>query len=159
MDFIQQQDLGFARDAVVIVPLKTGQDNASPVRNLKHDISQLPGVEQVSLNSAPPSSGMRMSTSMHVAGNEQEYFTDIKYADGDYMQLYDLKLMAGRPLADLDTMSALVVNEKFAHTVGFTDPRAIVGEQLTFWGRTLPVVGVVKDFTSLRCAAPLIRWC
>lgn len=154
MDFIQRQDLGFARDAVVVVPLKTGQVNDMAVRTLKHDISQMPGVGQVSLNSAPPSSGMRMSTTVQLAGAEHEYFTDIKYADGDYMQLYDLQLIAGRPLADLDTMAALVVNEKFARTVGFTDPRTIVGEQLSFWGRTLPVVGVVKDFhvTSLRSA-------
>ena len=154
MEFIQRQDLGFTHDAVVIVPLKTEQDNGTAVRSLKHDISQIPGVEQVSLNSAPPSSGMRMSTSVQLAGVEQEYFTDIKYADGDYMQLYGLELIAGRPLSDLDTMAALVVNEKFARTVGFADPRAMVGEQLSFWGRTLPVVGVVKDFhiTSLRSA-------
>jgi putative ABC transport system permease protein len=152
MDFMQGQDLGFTRNAVVIVPFKAAPDNSLAMRSLKHDISQLPGVEAVSLSSAPPSSGMRMSTTVQLSGAEQEYFTDIKYADGDYMKLYNLQMVAGRPLDDADTMAALVVNEKFARTLGFPEPRTIVGEQISFWGRTLPVVGVVKDFhiTSLR---------
>lgn len=159
MNFIQRQDLGFLRDAIVIVPVKTDQAHDTALRSLKHDMLQLPGVEQVSLNSAPPSSGMRMSSSVRVEGTEHEYFTDIRYADGDYIRMYGLELVAGKPLADLDTMAGLVVNEKFARTVGFADPGAIVGETLLLWNRKVPVVGVVKDFhiTSLRSAIdPLV---
>lgn len=159
MDFIQKQDIGFAKDAIITVPIPTSGDStvtkSSKMRTLKAELLKLAGIEKASLNYAPPSFKAVYGTSFKVEGKDEEYDTQVKQADGAYIDLYKLQLLAGEGLADLDTVSGLVVNEKLVKVAGFQSNEEIIGKQISFWGKLLPVTGVVKDFNTTSLEKPI----
>ncbi|NJM24638.1 MAG: FtsX-like permease family protein [Bacteroidia bacterium] len=151
MRYFQQKDLGLPKDAVINVPIP-GQTDDQKKKTLAIEFARIQGVEQVSLSSTPPSSGSTSATSFTVDGIDQNFTTQVKQVDAEYTKLYKLELLAGTTLPPSDTPVAHVVNERLVKLMGFQQPEEILGRNLTMWGRTLPVVGVVKDFhaTSLR---------
>ena len=58
-----------------------------------------------------------------------------------------MKLLAGTNLPYSDTIHSLIINETFAHILGFKDPQQAIGKSLE-WdkGMQCPIVGVVADF-------------
>ena len=155
MDYFQKKNLGFDKDAILTVPIPVnekplkGNDGVSSMRTLKNEMLTIPGVEKASLSNTPPSSGSVSSTGFKIEGNEEDYGTQVKYVDGDYIDLFKLKLVSGKNIADLDTITGYLVNEKLAHTVGFKTNDEIVGKVLSMNGRSYPVVGVIEDFHTV----------
>jgi predicted permease len=164
MSYFQRKDLGFRKDAILIVPIPErvsvkAMDGVSKLRTLREEAAVMAGVQAVSLNSDPPSSGHVSGTNLKVEGGDENFATQLKQIDGNYASLFGLQFIAGKNLQDLDTATGFVVNEKLAHTVGFANAAEIEGKILKLRGKTLPVVGVVKDFhtVSLRSAIePLV---
>lgn len=154
-NYFKSKDLGFAKDAIVTMPIPESgtPEQTSKLRALAHEISQLPGVEQYTLCSTPPSSGSVSGTGFILEGEEdsKRKNTQVKLVDDKYISLFDLKMLAGTGLPDLDTATGFVVNRKFAEVSGFTNPQEMVGKRVRIWGRMLPVLGVVENFhaTSL----------
>ena len=149
MDFMQTQDLGFSPEAIITVPIPvqtTDNRGLGTMRTLKDELLHYSGVLQASLNNAPPSANVVISTSVRMADQENEISTQLKQVDGAYVDLFNLSLLAGENLTDGDTLSGFVVNERLARLAGFTDVRKIVGEDVLMWGKRYPVKGVVKDF-------------
>jgi putative ABC transport system permease protein len=160
MDFVQQKDLGFAKEAVISIPIPerenpNGSDGVSKMRTLKNEIAGMAGIELASLNNAPPASGNVSGTHFTIESSEEDFGSQIKLVDGDYINLFDLTILAGNSLVDADTATGFLVNEKLVKTVGFTDVHDIVGKEMNLWGKRLPVVGVVKDFHTTSLANPL----
>jgi len=106
------------------------------------------------LNSAPPSSGNVSGTHFKIEGKEDDFRTQVKTIDGNYVDVFDLKLVAGKNIEDGDTAKGFLVNEKLARTVGY-EPQEIVGKIIEMWGRKLPIVGVVKDFHTVSLREPI----
>jgi predicted permease len=159
MDFFQNKELGFQRDAIITIPIpeeeEPHRDGASgKMRTLRNELAGLTGVEHVSLSSTPPSSGNTSNTGFTIEGDEQHYKTQLKNIDGNYLQLYDLKLVAGNNILDLDTPRGVLVNERLAATVGMK-PETIVGKQIALNDRKIAVVGVVKDFHTMSLREPI----
>jgi len=157
-NFFRSQELGFRQDAIVIVPLPereevkpAAEDNGSTMRTLKNEIIRMPGVESASLCNDAPSAGHVSGTGFILEGerDEQRKDTQVKTVDGNYIDLFALKLISGKGLADLDTITGYVVNRKFARVAGFADPSAIVGKRIRIWGKLYPVTGVVEDFHTM----------
>jgi ABC-type antimicrobial peptide transport system permease subunit len=159
MNYFKNKDLGFQRDAIVTIPIPEGERPAtdstttSKMRTLADRISKLSGIERYSLSNTAPSSGNVNGTGFLFEGqtDDQRKDTQLKLVDGNYIELYGLKLIAGENLDDLDTARSFVVNRRLTEIAGFTNPGDIIGKRMRVWGRTLPVVGVVEDFhtTSL----------
>lgn len=152
-NYVHEKDLGFSQDAILIVPLPddgSDEDLASrEKKTLKTEVARIPGVEMVSLASTPPSAGSVSKTSFTIEGDSKEYITQIKQADENYIDIFDLKLVQGLKLGDLDSAKGIVVNEMFAKTVGYQKSEDIVGKTVRMWDRNLPVVGVVRDFHTI----------
>ncbi|MBS1681473.1 MAG: ABC transporter permease [Bacteroidetes bacterium] len=151
VDFFDRADLGFSKEAIITVPIpvreKTEANSASKMRTLKNEILKISGVEKASLNNAPPSSGSTSSTDFKVEGNSDNMlFTEVKTVDGDYVDLFKMHLLSGKNIADLDTTTGFLVNEKLAGIAGFANSEEMVGKQITLWDKRYPVVGVIKDF-------------
>ena len=128
------------------------------MRTLREQVSQVRGIELASLSNTPPSSGSVSSTNFGLAGKEEQFDTQIKAIDGNYLDLYDLTLLAGRNVSDLDTANGFIVNEKLANMVGFANATDIIGSQIELGGargRGLPVIGVVKNFHTMSLHEPV----
>lgn len=161
MNYFQQKDLGFAKDAIVVVPIPEienptdSQQGNSKMRTLREELSQLAGVERASLSNTPPASDNISATMFSVQGSDESYMTQVKQVDGHYLDMYQIELLGGKQLSDLDTASGFIVNEKLAQVAGFTNPTDIVGKVIEVWQRELPVVGVVKNFHTMSLREPI----
>ena len=155
MDYFQSQELGFRKEAVLIVPIPEREspesDGVSKMRTLRDEVARLAGVETVSLSSTPPSSGAVNSTGFYFEGEDesQSKGTQVKQVDGNYISLYGIQLIAGSNLQDYDTARGYLVNEELVRMAGFQNPDEIIGKTINMWDRKLPVVGVVRNFHTV----------
>lgn len=156
MNYFQTQDLGFSKDAVLVVPIPgkepaDGGGRESKMRTLRESVAQIAGVEEASLSSTPPSSGKVNSTGFRFEGEEESKSVDnqVKQIDSNYLSLYDIRLVAGANLEDADTARGFLVNEELVRAAGLASPQDIIGKRIVMWGKTLPVVGVVRDFHTV----------
>ena len=157
MDFMEEQDLGFRKDAIITVPIPERSDAAdkTKMRAFKNEVVRLSGAKAATLNYSPPSSAGVLSTGFKVLEKAEELSTQVKQVDGDYLDLFGIKVLAGSKLADVDTMAGFVVNEKLVQIAGYTQNEDIVGKEIDFWGKKLPVIGVVKDFNTRSLSKPI----
>ncbi|WP_026309717.1 ABC transporter permease [Niabella aurantiaca] len=151
MDFFQNADLGFNKDAIVTVPM--ANDTTRPSKDaLKLQLLQQAGVKEVSLSAFSPMdrAGWDDDFKFDNAAKKAGFKTDFKWADADYFKTYDMQFIAGRPYNSADTVNGFVVNEMMTKKLGFKDPGNILGKKISFWDGKInaPVVGVVKDFNG-----------
>jgi putative ABC transport system permease protein len=161
MNYFQTKDLGFTKEAILVVPIPESEDPASTnkaaskMRALRDEMAQVAGVEMASIASDPPSSGNVSGTGFTLKGEDKRYSVQVKQIDGNYLDLYALELIAGKNVQDLDTANGFLVNEKLARTAGFQNPADMIGRIITVWGKEFPVVGVVKDFHTVSLHDPI----
>lgn len=143
--YSQTTDLGFDRDAVLMVPVGSSDEKA---KTLKNEMKQIPGVQEVSLCFAAPSSQSSWNTGARF-GNRDEgenYAVNAKLADENYLSLFKIPLIAGRNVTPSDTIREFVINETFASKIGVS-PEEALGQKLAVNGDWRgQIVGVVRDF-------------
>ncbi len=164
MNYFREKDLGFRKDAIVTIPIPERERSApgdsnrvSKARTLANELAQLTGVEGYSLCFAAPSSGYVMGSDFLMEGKSEEESggTQVKPADGNYLQLFELKLLAGKNIDDLDTPRSVLVNRKFTEIAGFTSPDSIIGKRVRVWGRKVEIAGVVENFHTTSLTAQI----
>jgi putative ABC transport system permease protein len=145
MYFTRQIDLGFNKDAIVMVPAVSFDKKS---RTLKEQLLQISGVESISIcNDAPASVQTNSGTNMlFESRTEHENFRFInRSADADYLKTFKMELVAGRNLLPSDTVREYLVNEMLAKKMNLK-PQDLIGKSITVYGSKAPIVGVVKDF-------------
>ncbi len=143
--YFRNTNLGFNQDAVVMIPLGS-TDNK--MQTVKERFASLPRVENVSVCFSPPASDMGWNTSLlfdHRSENEI-FSVSLRGADENYLETFDIPLLAGRNLLPSDSVREFLVNETFAKKL-FLSPEEILGKSMRVNGQWEgPVVGVVSDF-------------
>ncbi len=148
-------DMGFNKDAVVLVSVPWKYSGNAKYKDKQFALLGLlkneSGIENIALGNAPLSSGYSSSPFVYEADGKPEVKmkTYKKWGDTSYLDLYGIKLLAGRNLYASDSMSEYIINETAAKAFGFTNPQDAVGKMIGQLGNPkLPVVGVVKDFNT-----------
>ena len=143
-------DMGFQKDA--IINFSTPFDFDKPDHNavdLQEKLKEIPGIQKISLaGDAPASDGTMMTTmKFNKNGKSIETTVQMKFADTSYVDLYHLKILAGRNLRQSDTTTEYIVNVAYAKFLGFQHPTDIVGKYIEQGdNRKIPIVGLVSDF-------------
>ncbi len=149
MDYFHNKDMGFDKDAVVVVSLPV--NDATKLQTFYTELLRNNLIRNISFNSSSASSGGRWDADLkhNIRGAEENFVTDLKFADTDYMSTYGLQLIAGRNYVPSDTISEFVVNETFARKLGVA-PHDLIGKMIKLGSRRpyMPIVGVLKDFNS-----------
>jgi putative ABC transport system permease protein len=147
MSYSTNSDLGFEKDAVVMIPIAADYQKG---KTIKGEMAQLSGVKDVTMCFAAPASN---NTNWHTTPyydndpNEQEFRIAVKAADADYLETFGLKLVAGRNLFPADTAQEFIVNEAFARKLNLSSPDKLLGKNFKILGHGEgPIVGVVQDF-------------
>lgn len=155
-------DMGFNKDAIVLVNIPWKYERDPQYQNkqftLLTELSNLPGVENVSLGTAPLSSGNSSSPFEYISKDEniEERQLAKKWIDTAYLEVYQLELLAGRNIYPSDTLSEYIINESTAKAFGFIDPQEAIGRFIGQRGNNkYPIVGVVKDFHTLDFYEPI----
>ena len=145
MDYFRNADLGFDKDAIVMIPMGSNDEKA---KTLKDKFLALPGVERVSMCLAAPSSLSNWNTTVKFdnRAENEDFAVSFKGADDDYVTTFGIELIAGRNLVPSDTVREYLVNETLVKKLGETH-ESILGKNLFFNGEfNGAVVGVVADF-------------
>jgi len=150
MNFVQNADLGFSKDALLIMPAYTDSINLSRMEPLRQQLIQNPDVLNVSFGSDEVSSDNNWASNFAFDHKEDQDFPVFhKFGDAEYLKTYGVKLLAGRNYVQSDTMSEMLINETLMHKLGISDPQKVIGKDLRIGsGKWLPIVGVVKDFKT-----------
>lgn len=148
MDFFRNQDLGFNKEAVVSFYLPNQDKREVIAQQLKAD----PGVKDISFSSGAPvgNGGFGPFSAPHL-GITKDDVTELKFVDEHYLDLFDIKLLAGekikiRPVRD--SPISVLVNQTLIDKLGITNPQKAIGEHFRQGGETLIIAGVVQDFQS-----------
>lgn len=150
MNFIRTADLGFNKEAVLILQGNSDSTILNRLPAFKNQLLQIPGVKEVSFASDMPSSGNNQGTNFAFDHKPDEQFTlFLKFGDADYFKTFGLQFLAGNGYAKSDTITSVVVNETFLKKLNIASPDQAIGKELKTGGsRWRAICGVVKDFKT-----------
>ena len=151
MDFFENRNLGFNKDAVISV----GIPDQQKTEVLKQQWAQNPGIKQVCFSSgAPVINGNFTSFISPEIGLTKDDVTEMKFIDETYTDMFQLTMLAGNKIthtnkSENDTAYDVVVNETMIHKLGVQDPQKAIGKHIILNGNWYcNIMGVVKDFQS-----------
>ncbi len=149
MNYFRSKPLGFDKEYIVTA----GLSDQDPVKlqSLKNRLLSNSNVQHVSFAIGVPTSENDINSDLKVEGVEEEFLAGIKAVDYDYLETFDLQLLAGRWFLKEQQEEAgleFLINETAVRELGFSSPEEILGKELTFGLSRAkgPVIGVVKDF-------------
>ena len=151
LNYMRNQALGFKQDQMLVIDFRYDDAGQSTIETIKQQLGNHPAVQSVSVSTSVP--GKRnygaFTEIENPVGDMQASNVNLFYADHDFLQQYEMPLVAGRAFSRdfaTDTSSALIVNEALVKSYGYTSPEDIIGKQFSQWGGEGEVVGVVKDY-------------
>ncbi len=155
--FLKNVDLGFNKDAVIMVPIPAHDVNK--LSFLRDELNNQTGIKSISFCYKPPTALTQKGGSIKYDGHEWEKFTVSSIiGDQDYIKTFGLKLLAGRNLYPTDTANAYIVNEQVLQKLNIKSPEMAIGHKLVagdFGDQAGIIVGVVKNFNVQPLNAPL----
>jgi len=148
MKFFQNRDMGFNQEAIVVFPLP---ERDSLIRQTIEDRLRAESfVSNVSFSYTLPSGVNRRNSARDIwrGGNVKEKNVIFEYqaADSSYLNVFGIKLLAGRNLNEQDAHRGILVTKQLAEHLGFATPEEAVGEEVMMVGEKVSIVGVVNDY-------------
>ncbi|MEM8908896.1 MAG: FtsX-like permease family protein, partial [Bacteroidota bacterium] len=154
LQFLQSQDLGLNIDQTLVV--KTPSFASDSIYSINYDVfrSQLAGESSIKAMSASTvvpgrtpgwnAGGIRFINQTEAESKQYR----VLGGDHRFMDFYGLEVVAGRSFNDQfgQEESNVLFNEAALHQIGLKDPAAILNRKIYFWGDTMSVVGVVKNY-------------
>lgn len=144
MRYAQNTDWGFRPGAILTLEVP----EPAKMKTLQQELSQLSGVQTVSLCYQPPASSSNNHTGIQYdqRPKSEPWLVNSKPADAAYVETFGLQLVAGRNLQPGDTIREFLVNETLVKKLNLASPEEILNKTIMVDGTTAPVVGVLRDF-------------
>ncbi len=170
MQFVNNKDLGFDREKLVVIDINTGAIGRSAA-TVKAEFAKLSPIKSVTKTTAVPGEWkaipevkVNIDNSNPTSGKDMYYFG----VDGQFLSTYSIKLLNGRDFyssGNADSSSVLI-NETAAKALGITEalgqPVRILSAKFAGDSRTViekpytvTVAGIVKDFNFQSLHEPL----
>jgi len=153
VDFILNKDLGF--DSKNILYTEINVKDKQSFETVKNRLLQHPEIEGVTYSSTIPFVGnIGGYISWEGAAPDEKEMLSRNYVNYDFIPTYNLKLAYGRNFSkDYPAdQEACIINETALKVFGWSDP---IGKSITMYGKSYPVIGVVKDFHPFSVHNPI----
>ena len=151
MEYFQNKELGFQKDAVIEVRLP--ESDSIKRENFRNLLQEKTGVQEVTFCLGAPVSGSGLGTSLQAPQLPENvrYSTKVIPCDQNYQDTYGIEMIAGRWFLSSEEKnigSAVVVNRSLTKTLGFDDPEEALGQSITIGLNDISpmIVGVTEDF-------------
>jgi putative ABC transport system permease protein len=154
--YMISKDPGFDRDNLISITLyDKSRDKLFNINNqLIHDIKSINGIDNASLSSSSPSlvntSAGEAQWDGQIAG--EEVYVQWNSIFFNYFETIGAPIVHGRDFTDFnendittDNRARYILNESAIKSMGLTNQEAI-NRNFTLYGKTGPIVGIVKDF-------------
>ena len=144
LNFIQQRNLGFDRDQVVVVPL-VGDDVMAKYVPIREAFTRTAGVREATAGTGVP--GQRRFGWMRFflkpfEGDDATVFLVRPLIDKHMLATFDIPLIAGRNITGVDELKETLINTAAVEAMRWESPEAAIGQTITGNHR---VVGVIAD--------------
>lgn len=152
MKFFQNMDMGFNREAIITARLPNGDKEKLQV--MKDQLHAQAFVSDVSFSFTLPSGISRNRSYQGIGSLEAASMNDFlvfedEAIDPSYLDLYQIKLVAGRNLTMQDSIGNILINKTLVKNLSLGLPEEAVGKELKMGnGKKVTVVGIVDDFYS-----------
>ncbi len=154
INYINDKPMGFSKENILVIS-DLDQPGIPPIKLMRDEFSQVPGVKFATVSSHIPSRGVHKSIFQPEGFTQEEAQTmDFLSIDAYYLEALDMKLESGRNFsANLasDSSEACIINATAARKFGWDNP---LGKKFHF--NSMPdeeeesfdvtVIGVVHDF-------------
>jgi putative ABC transport system permease protein len=146
ISYTLNKNMGFKKDAIIYLSTNYYDTVKSNKYTLVNILKTIPGIAMISVSNNPPSSNSTWTQTLKYKDGKKEVQTDvdIKIADTGYIKLYQIKLLAGNNITQSDTTNKYLINETYAHILGFRQPQQAIGKIIN----NIPVAGVIADFNE-----------
>ena len=163
--YMNSKDLGVNIDHVLVLnsPSLTQWDSTfiDRVTSFKEEIKAIASVKGAATSQRLPGNELSRSFNVRRAGTEDNFTTRRTGIDYDFIDLYNIKMIAGRKFVREDynvkwsALHNVIINENAARLLGFNSPEDAVGKQIVIWQKTWDVVGVISDYHQKSLRNPL----
>ena len=145
MDFLQNSDVGYDRDHVVLVPTQR-LDGDMLLARFESELNGVSEIEGITGMTNAFSHGWSNNGWDYEGKNYAAYVYRI---ESNFVDVMGMELKSGRsfdPARPADSTKSVIINEAFARQYGWTDG---TGELVKGFGDEPEVIGVVRDFNFL----------
>ncbi len=149
-------DLGFDKEA--IISFSTPRDTSETRKeHLLTTLSSMPEVALASRGFLPPAvEGAAFTNISYGPKPDLQASIQIRWGDPQFLDIYNLKILAGRNVLTSDSVTEILINENYARLLGFARPADAIGQPLTLDKKQIPIVGVMRDFHESSMHTPIM---
>jgi putative ABC transport system permease protein len=152
-NYIKNKDLGFNRDAVVIVDLRKApyKELRQNYENIKQELRKVPGVSSIAGSTGLPGKYGWDGQLVQAEGfaKEKSFTLEVIPSDMDYVRTLGIKMVAGRdfsPSFTTDATNGVLLNEEACKLIGWNTTEA-VGKMISTSGMDSGrVIGVMQNY-------------
>jgi putative ABC transport system permease protein len=152
MDYFRSAELGFEQEAIITVKFPArNTPPLSTLETLENQWKTTPAVASVSFASSSPAGVGRNTSHWDIrrkgAPEGEESITFERQAiDEQYLDLFEIPLVAGRNFQPNDTAKHIIINRKLSERVGLSEPDQAIGEIMLIGNDAYEIVGVTENF-------------
>ncbi|MBN2174633.1 MAG: ABC transporter permease [Bacteroidales bacterium] len=150
ISFMMNKNMGFDKEHLLV--LRQAYTIGSKINSFKEEIKSIPGVVNVSASTAVPGHNNNNNGYTVKGHPEDSYLLQTNWVDYDYLDTYGIALASGRffDRKNSTDKDACLINESAVKSYAFEDPFSVrfnipTGDENAEI-KTMPVIGVVKDF-------------
>lgn len=151
--FMKNKSLGISIDNIMAVRAPRIRDESSiqtRMESFKKELLKNSNISKVSVVTEIPGRQIYWDAGgIMPAGSKDSKNYQIVGIDYDFMDLFDVKLVAGRNFSKdfvTDENQALIFNETAVKWMGFADAESAIGQRVDYWGNIYNIIGVFKDY-------------
>ncbi|WP_424962057.1 ABC transporter permease [Ekhidna sp.] len=148
ISYMLDKELGFKDEGVMYFNTPR-YENTEKQQVMLNEVEHMPQIQAISVHQSPPArNGWSTSTMKFYDQDSTESVESVHQKKGDehYFDVYQLELLAGRNIKKSEGKLETVINETYAKMLGFNNPEAAIGVQVSNGERVYEVVGILKDF-------------
>lgn len=144
MRYALDADWGFQRESLVTVPVP----DTAKLTVLERQLSQIPGVQRLSLCSAAPATGSSNRTFFQYENRSEpeKWAVNFIWGDEHYANTFGLQLATGQNFDPADPQPQCLVNETFVQNLNLGTAADVVGTSIRIEDKNIRIAGVLRDF-------------
>ncbi|MDL5047991.1 ABC transporter permease [Oscillatoria amoena NRMC-F 0135] len=151
LQFINNKDLGFAKDKVITLPYYNQVSNTYDA--FYNALTNHASIKNAGRSSRIPTGRLLDSMGAQIRIDDSLQNAGIRIAfirvDHEFFDSYSIPFVAGRNFSKsvrTDDSLGYVLNEAAVRALGYKDAQAMIGEEFQYGGIEGSVIGIVKDF-------------
>jgi putative ABC transport system permease protein len=156
ISYLQNRDLGFDKDNLIIVPQVQRMDSVKRV-SFREVLSNNPSVASVGMSTSVPPNIWDGDSFTTEEDPENEQPINYMNVSNNYLQTLGVDVLYGRIFEEgfQADRTSVVLNENAVKALGWNNDETVIGKKLVYWGTRFNVIGVIKDFNYWTLDSPI----